>query len=200
MIYAREAVEVAGQIDTPVQVVWTREDDIQNGFFRPATYNVLRAGLDGDGAPITWSHLLVGPGDASFMITLGADELSYAIPNFRLERVIEEPGIPTSPWRGVGPSQNGFIVESFIDELAHEAGKDPYAFRRELVAERPRLLTVLDLAAQRAGWGSTLPPGRYHGIALFHLGDTYVAEVAEGSVSDDAVRVHRVVAAVDCGM
>lgn len=199
--YVTEAVELAGQIDAPVQVVWTREDDVQNGVFRPATYNVLRAGLDGDGAPVTWSHRLVGPDGASFMITRGADELIYAIPHFRLERVIEDPGIPIAPWRGVGPSQNGFIVESFVDELAHAAAKDPYAFRRELVAGRPRLLTVLDVAAQRAGWGSPPPTGRHRGIALWQFGETYLAEVAEVSVSaDGAVRVHRVVSAVDCGI
>jgi len=199
--YVTEAVELARQIEAPVQVVWTREDDIQNGLFRPATYNVLRAGLDSGGAPLGWSHRLVGPDGASFMITRGADELIYAIPHFRLERVIEEPGIPIAPWRGVGPSQNGWVVESFVDELAHAAGKDPYAFRRELVAGRPRLLAVLDLAARRAGWGSPPPDGRHRGIALWQFGDTYLAEVAEVSVrSDGAVRVHRVVAAVDCGI
>ncbi len=199
--YVTEAVELARKIEAPVQVVWTREDDIQNGLFRPATYNVLKAGLDAGGAPVAWSHRLVGPGGASFMIIRGADELIYAIPHFRLERVIEDPGIPIAPWRGVGPSQNGFIVESFVDELAHAAGRDPYAFRRELVAGRPRLLTVLDLAAQRAGWGSPAPSGRHRGIALWRFGDTYLAEVAEVSVSSDgAIRVHRVVSAVDCGI
>ena len=201
MIYVREAAELAGKIDSPVQVVWTREDDIQNGFFRPATHNVLKAALDGDGTPTAWSHRLVGPDGPSFMITLGAEELIYAIPNFRLGRVIEDPGVPIAPWRGVGPSQNGFIVESFVDELAHEAGKDPYAFRRKLIAGHPRPLAVLDLAARRAGWGSTLPSGHHQGIALFHIGATYVAQVAEVSVSKNgAVTVHRVVAAVDCGI
>ena len=199
--YAAEAVELAQKLETPVQVVWTREDDIQNGVFRPATYNVLRAGIDGAGVPVAWSHRLVGPEGASFMITRGADELIYAIPNFRLERVTEDPGIPIAPWRGVGPSQNGFVVESFVDELAHAAGKDPYAFRREMVAGQPRLLAVLDLAAQRAGWGSPPPAGRHRGIALWQFGETYLAEVAEISVNGaGAVRVHRVVCAVDCGI
>ncbi|MBI4419407.1 MAG: xanthine dehydrogenase family protein molybdopterin-binding subunit, partial [Gemmatimonadetes bacterium] len=136
-----------------------------------------------------------------FMITRGADELIYAIPHFHLERVIEDPGVPIAPWRGVGPSQNGFIVESFVDELAHAAGKDPYAFRRELVAGHPRLPAVLDLAAERAGWGSPPPAGRHRGLALWLLGVSYLAEVAEVSVSTNgAVRVHRVVAAVDCGI
>ncbi|MBI2537252.1 MAG: xanthine dehydrogenase family protein molybdopterin-binding subunit, partial [Gemmatimonadetes bacterium] len=199
--YATEAVELAQKLDVPVQVVWTREDDIQNGLFRPATYNLLRAGLDANGVPVAWSHRLVGPDGASFMITRGADELIYAIPHFRLERVTEDPGIPIAPWRGVGPSQNGFVVEGFVDELAHAAGKDPYAFRRELVAGHPRLLAVLDLAAQRAGWGAPPPAGRHRGIALWQFGETYLAEVAEVSVAPEgAVRVHRVTSAVDCGI
>src|SRR3989449_4970153 len=136
--YVAEAVELAQKLETPVQVVWTREDDIQNGLYRPATYTVLRAGLDAGGRPVAWSHRLVGPDGASFMITRGADELIYAIPNFRLERVVQDPGIPVAPWRGVGPSQNGWVVESFVDELAHAAGKDLYAYRRELVAAARR--------------------------------------------------------------
>ncbi|PYP71286.1 MAG: xanthine dehydrogenase family protein molybdopterin-binding subunit [Gemmatimonadetes bacterium] len=199
--YATEAVELAQQLDTPVQVVWTREDDIQNGLYRPATYNVLRAGLDAAGRPVAWSHRLVGPDGASFMITRGADELIYAIPNFRLERVVQDPGIPIAPWRGVGPSQNGWVVESFVDELAHAAGQDAVAFRRALVAEKPRLVAVLNLAAQQAGWGSPAPEGRSRGIALWQFGETSVCEVAEVSVgTDGGVRVHRVVCAADCGI
>jgi len=200
MDYATEAVELAGKLGRPVQVVWTREDDIQNGVFRPATYNVLRAGLDRTGQPVAWSHILVGPDGASFMITRGADELIYAIPSFRLSRVTEDPGIPIAPWRGVGPSQNGFIVESFVDELAHAAGKDPYAYRRELVGGQPRLLAVLDRAAERADWDKRPPVDRHRGIALWQFGDTSVAEVAEVSVKQDgSPRVHRVVCAIDCG-
>jgi len=199
--YATEAVELAQKIAGPVQVVWTREDDIQNALYRPATYNVLRGGLDARGAPLAWSHRLVGPAGGSFMITRGADELIYPVPHFRLERVIEDPGVPVAPWRGVGPSQNGWVVESFVDELAHAAGKDPYAYRRELVAGKPRLLGVLDLAAQRAGWGSVPAAGRSRGIALWQFGETFLAQVAEVSVgSDGGVRVHRVVCAADCGI
>ena len=201
MDYATEAVELAKQIAAPVQVVWTREDDIQNAVYRPATYNVLRGGLDGRGAPVAWSHRLVGPEGGSFLLTRGADELIYPVPHFRLERVIEDPGVPVAPWRGVGPSQNGWVVESFVDELAHAAGKDPYAYRRELVAGHPRLVQVLDLAAERAGWSSAPPAGRARGIALWQFGDTFLAQVAEVSVTGDgAVRVHRVVCAMDCGV
>jgi len=199
--YATEAVELAQKIAVPVQVVWTREDDIQNAVYRPATYNVLRAGLDARGAPLTWSHRLVGPAGGAFLLTRGADELIYPLPHFRLERATVDAGVPIGPWRGVGPSQNGWVVESFVDELAHAAGKDSYAYRRELVAGQPRLLGVLDLAAQRAGWGSAPPAGRSRGIALWQFGETFLAHVAEVSVgSDGAVRVHRVVCAADCGI
>ena len=200
MDYLTEAVELAQKLGKPVQVVWTRQDDIQNGVFRPATYNVLRGGLDSAGRPVAWSHTLVGPNGPSFMITRGADELIYSVPNFRLTRVTEDPGIPVAPWRGVGPSQNGWIVESFVDELAHAAGKDPYAFRRALVAGQPRLLAVLDQAAERAGWRAPAAAGRHRGIALWQFGDTYVAEVAEIAMQPDGLpRVHRVVCAIDCG-
>lgn len=199
--YATEAVELARILDgVPVKVVWTREDDIQNGLFRPATYNLLRGGLDAQGKPVAWSHRLVGPDGPSFMLTRGADELIYDLPNFRLEQIKEDPGIPIAPWRGVGPSQNGWIVECFADELAVAAGKDPVGFRRELVSGQPRLVRVLDLAAERAGWGHP-PAGRHQGVALWRFGQTYVAQVAEVSTPPEGgVRVHRVVCAVDCGI
>jgi CO/xanthine dehydrogenase Mo-binding subunit len=150
---------------------------------------------------VAWSHRLVGPEGASFMITRGADELIYGIPHFRLERVIRDPGVPIAPWRGVGPSQNGFVVESFVDELAHATGTDPYAFRRELVAGHPRLLAVLDTVAERGGWTAPAPAGRHRGIALWQFAETFVGAVAEVSVgSDGAVRVRRFVCAVDCGI
>src|SRR5436309_497762 len=199
--YATEAVELAQKIQVPVQVVWTREDDIQNAVYRPATYNVLRAGLDARGAPVAWSHRLVAPAGGSFLLTRGADELIYPLPHFRLERATVDAGIPIGPWRGVGPSQNGWVVESFVDELAHAAGKDSYTYRRELVAGHPRLVGVLDLAAQHAGWGSAPAAGRSRGIALWQFGETFLSHVAEVSVaSDGAVRVHRVVCAADCGI
>src|SRR2546425_33165 len=177
--YATEAVGLAQKIAGAVQVVWTREEDHQNALYPSPTYNVLRGRLDPRGAPLAWSHRLVGPEGGAFLITRGADELIYRVPHFRLERVIDDPGIPVAPWRGVGPSQNGWVVESFVDELAHAAGEDPYAYRRELVAGQPRLLGVLDLAAQRAGWGSAPPTGRSCGIALWQFGETFLSQVAE---------------------
>jgi isoquinoline 1-oxidoreductase beta subunit len=200
--YATEAAELAQKIGVPVQVMWTREDDIQNALYRPATYNALRCGLDARGIPLAWSHRLVGPEGGTFLLTRGADELIYPVPHFRLERATVDAGIPIGPWRGVGPSQNAWVVESFVDELAHAAGKDPYAYRRDLVANQPRLRHVLDLAAERAGWASFPPSaGRGRGIALWQFGDTFLSQVAEVSVAaDGAVRVHRVVCAIDCGV
>jgi isoquinoline 1-oxidoreductase beta subunit len=199
--YAIEAVELAAKLDTPVQVAWTREDDIRNGVYRPATYHLLRAGLDGGGRPVAWSHRLAAPEGPAFMITRGADELIYPFPHFRLERTTADPGIPLAEWRGVGPSHNEWVVESFVDELAHAARRDPYAFRRELVADRPRLLAVLDAAARNAGWNSTPPTGQARGIALSLFAGTHIAEVADVSVSADGeVRVYRVVVAIDCGI
>ena len=199
--YATEAAELAQKIGVPVQVMWTREDDIQNALYRPATYNVLRCGLDTRGTPVAWSHRLVGPDGGSFLLTRGADELIYPVPHFRLERGTVDAGIPIGPWRGVGPSQNAWVVESFVDELAHAAGKDPYAYRRALVASQPRLVEVLDRAAERAGWSSAPPAGRARGISLWQFGDTFLSQVAEVSVEQEStVRVHRVVCAVDCGI
>lgn len=198
--YVAEAVELSRLLRRPVQLVWTREDDIQNAMYRPATYNLLRGGLDARGYPVAWSHRLVAPGGAEYLITRGADAIVYRIPNFRLERIVEDPGIPVTAWRAVAPSQNGFVVESFVDELAHAAGEDPYRFRRKLLPQGSRLIGVLDRAAQKASWGSPLPKGKGRGIALWQFGETYVAQVAEVEVDPaGAVRVRRVVCALDCG-
>jgi isoquinoline 1-oxidoreductase beta subunit len=199
--YATEAIELAAMLEAPVQVVWSREDDIQNALYRPATYHVLRAGLDAGGRPVAWSHTLAAPEGPAFMITRGADELVYPIPHFRLERTTAGPGIPLAEWRGVGPSQNEWVVESFVDELAAAAGRNPYVYRRQLVADRPRLVAVLDAAARYAGWAQAPPAGRARGIALSVYNGTHVAQVAEVSVGTKGeVRVHRVVVTIDCGI
>jgi isoquinoline 1-oxidoreductase beta subunit len=128
-------------------------------------------------------------------------EMPYAVPNVKVEWVRAEPGIPIGFWRSVGNSQNSFIVESFIDELAHAAGKDPFEYRRGLLEKHPRHKAVLELAAEKADWGQPLPAGRFRGIALQESFGSYVAEVAEVSVSpENKVKVHRVVCAVDCGV
>jgi isoquinoline 1-oxidoreductase beta subunit len=192
-------------------VVYSREDDIQHDFYRPATYNRLAAALDGEGAPLAWTHRIVGPSIFSRFGPLkegidgssveAAMEMPYAVPNVKVEWVRAEPGIPVGFWRSVGNSQNSFIVESFIDELAHAAGKDPFEYRRGLLEKHPRHKAVLELAAEKADWGQPLPAGRFRGIALQESFGSYVAEVAEVSVSpENKVKVHRVVCAVDCGV
>jgi isoquinoline 1-oxidoreductase beta subunit len=208
-----DAVETAKAVGAPVKVMWTREDDIRHGFYRPATYNVLRAALDAGGAPVAWWHRIVGPGILAQKRRLpagaavdpaavsGARDLPYAIPNLRVEWLEKDFGVPVGFWRSVGSSQNAFITESFIDELAHLAGKDPFAYRRSLLGRSPRHRAVLELAAARANWGAPLPAGRARGIAVAFSYGSYAAHVIEASVAaDGAVRVHRVVCAIDCGI
>src|SRR5438270_171915 len=205
-----EAVEVAKAVHAPVKVVWTREDDIRGGWYRPMAYDRISAGLDASGNPVAWDHTIVSQGVLEGTIFApdgndgssveGAVEMPYAIPNVLVSLHATKLGVPVLWWRSVGNSHTAFVVESFIDELAHASGKDPYQFRRALLAKKPRHLAVLELAAEKAHWGAPLPKGQGRGIALHFSFDTYVAEVAEVSVSEpDTIRVHRVVAAVDCG-
>ncbi len=212
--YVTQAVRIAKQVDGPVKVVWTREEDVQHDVYRPYYYDRVAAGLDARGQPIAWTHRLVGPSilarwaPPAFQNGLdgdaldGAVQLVYDIPAIQVEYVRhEEPVLNTGFWRGVGVTHNTFVIESFMDELALAAKADPVEYRRALLAKSPRGRAVLELAAKQAGWGEKLPPGRGRGIALMYSGwDTYVAQVAEVSVSEAGeVRVHRVVCAVDCG-
>ncbi|HEV8382976.1 MAG TPA: xanthine dehydrogenase family protein molybdopterin-binding subunit [Gemmatimonadales bacterium] len=206
-----EAVRLSKAVNAPVKVIWSREDDTKHGFYRPATYNRLTAGLDGQNKPVAWTHHIVappillkfGPLENGIDRTLidGASDVPYAFPNVFVDQVAADlPAIPLGFWRSVGASQNAFVVESFMDELAALAGRDPYEFRRELLQAKPRHLRTLELAATKAGWGTPLPAGRARGIALAEWEPTTCAEVAEVSVAPDGtVRVHRVVCAVDCG-
>ena len=192
--------------------MWTREDDLTHSFYRPSTYNVFRAALDAQGKPTAWFTRVVGPGilvqkgmapagsiDNAAMAALR--DLPYDIPNVRIEWVNKDFGVPLGFWRSVGSSQNGFIVESFVDELAHLAGQDPYEYRRALLGKSPRHKAVLELAATKANWGSPLPAGHGRGIAVCFSYGSYAAHVAEVSVAEDgAVRVHKVVGAIDCGI
>ncbi len=196
--YVVEAVKLSKAIGAPVKVVWTREDDMQHDFYRPATYNILRAGLYKNGWPIAWMHRIVGASSRG-LVVWGASPL-YAIPNVYIDFHIKETGVPIGAWRSVGHSQNAFVVESFIDEIAHAAKKDPYEYRRTLLSNSPRLKRALEMAATKAGWGKRLPKGMGRGIACVEGFGSSVAEVAEVSVDNDGkLRVHRVVAAVDCG-
>ncbi len=213
--FIAQAVQIAKRVEGPVKVVWTREEDTQHGVYKPYFYDRLAAGLDEQGMPIAWSHRLTGSSVTARMVppafkngldpdTIeGAAEPPYTFPNMLVDYVRQEPpGIPTGWWRGVGPTHNVFVVESFIDELAAAAKKDPFEYRRALLAGSPRARGVLELAVEKAGWGKPLPSGRGRGISLVHaFGETYIAQVAEVSVSKEGdVHAHRMVVAVDCGM
>jgi len=212
--YVAEAVEVSKAVGRPVQVVWTREDDMQHDYYRPVTYVRYWAALDQSGMPIGWKARVVQPSIFSrfnpraLEEMRGVDNISvggiagmrYTVPNRRAEYVYFEPGVPIGFWRAPGGSVSGFITESFADELAVAAGKDPYEFRRQLLDKEPRLRGALDLAAEKAGWGKPLPRGRFRGISAQDSVGSFLAQVAEVSVAPDGkVRVHRVVCAVDCG-
>jgi len=198
----------------PVKLVYTREDDMRAYFYRPASVTRFTGGLDAEGKAVAFSARVASPSimeGSGFMkipptgvdqfAVEGIADLPYDIPNLRIEYARREPGVQVWFWRSVGHSQNIFFSESFIDELAHEAGKDPFEFRRSLLGKQPRYKGVLEAAADKAGWGNPLPAGVHRGIAVAQSFGSYVAEVAEVSVgADGKVKVHRVVAAVDCGM
>jgi isoquinoline 1-oxidoreductase beta subunit len=193
------AVEVAKRLPgTPVHVVWTREDSVRNGTYRPLTYHRLRGGLDAAGKPVVWMHHVLGAGPGG-LVGRG-DEVPYAIPNLRAEIHTKQTAIPVGAWRSVHFTHMGWVIETFMDELAVAAGKDPYQFRRDALSNSPKLLACLDLAAAKAGWGQPLPRGRFRGIACASSFASHAAEVAEVSVSPEGqVKVHRVVAAVHVG-
>jgi isoquinoline 1-oxidoreductase beta subunit len=190
-----EAVEIAKAAGCAVQVVWTRADDMQHDHYRPAYVARLRAALDADGWPVAWWQR----GASQAVAAMGCAQLPYAIPNVRVEFVEVGAPVPAGAWRSVGAGQDAFVVESFIDELAHAAGRDPFGYRHALLRDAPRHRAVLELVATKAGWGTTPPAGRHRGIAVYRSFGSYVAEVAEVSVADSAIRIHRVVCAVDCG-
>src|SRR5216110_382217 len=209
--FVSEAVRVSKAVGAPVKVIWTREDDVQHGFYRPATYNKFAAGLDAAGNPVAWTHRVVGtpirlkfgplPKRLDGSLVDGAEDLPYGIPNLLVDQVAADfLPIPRGFWRSVGISHNAFVVESFLDEVATAAKKDPYELRRALLKDKPRHLRTLELVAEKAGWGTPLPAGRARGIAFAEWQPTVCAQVAEVSVdSGGVVHVHRVVCAVDCG-
>jgi isoquinoline 1-oxidoreductase beta subunit len=235
--YVAQAARIAKQVAAPVKVIWTREEDIQHDIVRPYYYDRLSAGLDEKGVPIAWTHRVTGSsivarwapawlknGLDPDAVEGAAEEFPYAIPNMLVDYVRHEiPGIATGWWRGVGPTHNIFMVESFIDELAATAKRDPVEYRRALLGKLPpsgaelnaaaavpwagphpqpaRLARVLDLATQRSGWGGALPSGSGRGVSLQYAFGTYLSQVTQVEVSKEGeVRVERVVCAVDCGI
>ncbi len=213
--FVADAVEVAKGEGVPIKTIWTREEDIQCGYFRPMFVHSFKAGIDAKGMPVAWHQRAVGQSLAQgtflepFMMKEGIDassvegatEMPYAIANRRIESHNAPRTLTVLWWRSVGHTHTGFVNESFLDEVAHAGGKDPYELRRELLEDQPRHLAVLQLAAEKAGWGTPLPSGRARGIAMRKSFESYVAEVAEVSLDGDGeVRVDRVVCAVDCGI
>lgn len=215
--YVLDAVLLSKAIGKPVKVVWTREDDMQHDFYRPATYNKMSAGIDACGKPVFWEHRVVNPSIMApiapiiFGFSLpetqvddssveGASTLPYDFPNLQVDWIRKDTGIPVGFWRSVGSSHTAFSTECFLDEVAFAAKKDPYEFRRSLLEKHPRHKAALELAATKAGWGKSLAKGVFQGIAVHESFGSFVAQVAEVSVGADGnVKVHRVVCAVDCG-
>ena len=209
-----EAVMVAKAIGykAPVKVQWTRENDMRGGRYRPAYVHRLKAGIDAAGKLVAWDHHIVGQSIVAgtpFQGLIqngidqtsveGASNLPYAVPNLRVGLTTTEVGVPPLWWRAVGSTHTAYATEVFLDQVAAAAGADPLAFRLAMLAHYPRHAAVLKLAAEKAGWGKTLAKGRFLGLAVHESFHTFVAHVAEVSIEDGAVKVHRAVAAVDCG-
>ncbi|WP_424629476.1 molybdopterin cofactor-binding domain-containing protein [Bradyrhizobium sp. SYSU BS000235] len=208
------SVKLAKHVDGPVKMIWSREEDIQHDMYRPYYFDRLSAGLDAGGKPVAWTHRIAGSSIVAryipplfkdgydFDAVEAAAEPPYALPNIHVDYVrVEPPGVRTAFWRGVGATHNVFVVESFMDELAHAAKQDPVAYRKGLLGHNPRALGVLSLAAENAGWGSPLPARHGRGISVQFAFGSYMSQVAEVEVAaDGSVKVKRIVCAVDCGM
>jgi isoquinoline 1-oxidoreductase beta subunit len=211
--FVTDAVETSKAVNAPIKVIWSREDDTRHDVYRPVTYVRMWGAVDAAGNPTAWKQRIVqqsllkklnpnalaGSKGVDAISVEGAANLPYSIPNLRVEYTETDPGIPFGFWRSVGSSVNGFVTEAFIDELATVAGKDPYQFRRGLLASHPRHRAVLDLVAEKAEWTKPLPAGRFRGIAVHECFGSIIGLVTEISLANNAVRVHKVTCAVDCG-
>jgi len=210
----QEAAQISKAARVPVKVIWTREDDMRGGYYRPSWFHRLAGAVDAAGNISAWKQTIVGQSFIagtpfeSVMIKDGVDgtsvegaaDMPYAIPNIYVDLHSPKLPVPTLWWRSVGHSHTAFVVESFLDELAHAAGKDPYELRRALLAKSPRHLRVLNLVAEKAKWGSPLAAGHARGIAVHDSFGSFTAYVAEVSVSSQGeLTVHRMTCAVDCG-
>jgi len=221
--YPAEAAQIAKVVGKPVQLVWSREDDMTHDFYRPAACHQMKGAVDQNGRPLAWSHTIASTSIGAFWDPPehqapeksevgGAEQMPYAIPNVRLEYNHVASAVPPLWWRSVEHSFNGFAVECFIDELAAAAGQDAVQFRKTLLVkaanwkakndEDPdpaRLRAVMELAAEKSGWGTPLPKGKGRGIATYHSFGSYICEVAEVTVQGSSFKVDRMVAAIDCG-
>lgn len=200
-----EAVEISKAAGVPVKLTWSREDDMQHDTYRPASYSKFAGALDAQGWPTAWFTRVSCPSFAGLQNGVdraaveGIADIRYEVPNIRVEYHPPDVGIPVSYWRSVGYSQNTFFTECFVDELAAAGGKDPVEFRRRMLAKTPRMAGVLELAAEKAGWGKPLPAGHAHGVSVVNNIGSFNAQVAEVSIEKGKLRVHRVVCAIDCG-
>lgn len=212
--YIVEAVEIAKRAGVPVKTVWTREDDIKGGYYRPMYAHRVEAGVDAAGKIVGWNHTIVGQSIIAgtsfepFMVKNGVDATSvegvadtpYDIPNMHATLHSPKTGVPGLWWRSVGHSHTAYAMETMMDDLAKLAGQDPVAFRRAYLGKHPRVLKTLELAVQKAAWGSALPKGRARGVAVHESFGSVVAHVAEVSIEGGNIKVHRVVSAIDCGL
>ncbi len=210
--YVRQAVLIAKEVDAPVKLLWSREEDIRHDYYRPYGMARVVGGLGADGMPIAWKIRLAGPSfvhglvpgfgmsfvDRTFLSGL-ADEMVYDVPNYLVDYVVQQLPVPLGVWRAINYTQNTFYKESFVDEMAHAAGMDPYLYRRRLLRNDTKHLAVLDAAAKKADWFSPLPQGACRGIAITAACGSLCAQVVEASVERGNVRVHRVVSALDPG-
>lgn len=210
--FVSDAVRVSKALGAPVKLIWSREEDMTHDYYRPAAYSVLRGGIGKDGLPVAWTQRIVAPSILSRVMpgrlhggidpsaVEGAVGMPYAVPNVEVDYVMENTAVPVGFWRSVGNSYTAFMKEGFLDELAHAAGQDPYQYRRKLLSDAAPEMAVLELAADKAGWGKPLPRGWGRGIAVHKSFGSTVAEVVEVSVDPRGhPRVHRVVCAFDCG-
>jgi isoquinoline 1-oxidoreductase beta subunit len=204
--FIAEAADLGKRLGVPVKITWSREDDMQHDFYRPASYVEFVGGLDADGWASVLSARVACPpfpgifkGGVSGTGVSGLRDLLYVFPHYHLDYRAAMTTVPVSFWRAPGANQNVFFIESFVDEMAAAGGKDPIEFRRRLLAGTPRLLNVLNLAAEKSGWGKPLPSGRFQGVALASNVGSFNAQVAEISIVKGKVRVHRVICAMDVG-
>jgi isoquinoline 1-oxidoreductase subunit beta len=211
--YVRQAVLIAKEVEAPVKLVWTREEDMRHDFYRPLGMARLAAGLDADGMPVALRIRLAGPSfvatfvaafganivDRTFLSGLTDEEMPYDVPNYLVDYVIHQTPVPVGVWRAINYTENAYYKECFVDEMAHAAATDPYLYRRRLLRNSPKNLAVLDAAAKKADWFGALPKNVYRGIAVNEACGSYCAQVVEASVEDGSVRVHRVVSAIDPG-
>lgn len=209
-----EAVHIAKLSGLPVKLVWTREDDIKGGYYRPIYVHRVHIGIDQKKLPVAWQHCIVGPSlfkDTPLQELIVVNGIDYSsvttgspytdtIPAISFELITTDNGIPVSSWRSVGHTHTSFVIETLIDELAVKSSTDPVEYRRFFLKDHPRHLSALNLAAEKAGWDKPLPAGIFRGIAVHEAMGSYVAQVVEISIADEKIKVHRVVCAIDCGL